>query len=126
MAQTKYLTVLPTSATTVENFLRDQVNIKNVWRVVQGFLEKFKILIAKTLLNLKIILALKEIYQWEFIVIMKQQPQLKTILTLNKKNVCRIFCINCCVSCTFEYYKNSCSKKLWSLHKSINNNRLFI
>ena len=78
---------MPTSATTVENFLRDQVNIKNVWRVVQGFLEKFTILIAKTLLNLKIILALKEIYQWEFIVIMKQQPQLKTILTLNKKKM---------------------------------------
>ena len=30
VAQTKYLTVLPTNATTVENFLHGQINIKNM------------------------------------------------------------------------------------------------
>ena len=37
MAQIKYLTVLPTNATAVENVLHDRINIKNTWKVVQEF-----------------------------------------------------------------------------------------
>ena len=125
MAQTKYLTVLSTSATTVENFLRDIKKRMESCSGVPGIVYNFN---SKNLVKFEDNFGAKGDLQMGiyFDYETATPPDNYFDPEQKKKNVCRIFCINCCVSSTFEYYKNSCSKKLWSLHKSINNIRLFI
>ena len=124
MAQTKYLTVLSTSATTVENFLRDIKKRMESCSGVPGIVYNFN---SKNLVKFEDNFGAKgDLQMGIYFDYETTTPPDNYFDPEQKKNVCRIFCINCCVSSTFEYYKNSCSKKLWSLHKSINNIRLFI